>query len=191
MEQPSGERVQAQRHQPWVTGTVVVGTVDRDQTEGEIEAMDNVYEQVNYRYAYAVSLFTGAKEILKDRANSEAPYVISAYLLIGFSIENAFASFLIAVHHRPPGDYKSHKLEKAMEACGKYGLAFDDETVSFIKKIGPYHSAFVFRYPERLTLITLDAPRGIWLTFRLICDVETSLKMRGINPVAAIETPML
>lgn len=151
--------------------------------------MDGVGRQACHRYGYALSLFTGAAEILKDKANSAVPYVGSAYLLIGFSIENALASFLIAAHHPAQGDYKSHKLEVAMRACGRYGLAFSEETVDFVKKIDPYHRDFVFRYPEKMTSVTLDARRGVVLTYYLIRDVEIGLKMRGINPVVDVEKP--
>jgi hypothetical protein len=107
-------------------------------------------EQVTYRFGYAVGLHLGAERACDFGKAQIFIYGMPTFLLLGFSLENAFAAFLMACEHSKPGDYKSHDLLKAMIACKKYDLIFAREEQAFVEKFTPFHKDFAFRYPEKL-----------------------------------------
>jgi hypothetical protein len=149
----------------------------------------SIADKALYRFGYAISMFVGAERILRDGLEPRAPYVMPAYLLIGFALENAFASYLIAKKHPRPGVYQSHRLASAMAACATHCLVFSNEATEFVKKLDPWHRDFVFRYPEKMENVTLNIKQGLVLTYSIIRDVEIGLKMAGINPTIAVEKP--
>jgi len=149
-------------------------------------------EQVIYRFAYAVALFHGAESTCKLGEADPAIYAWPTFLLLGFSLENAFASFLIACEHKNYRDYKSgHDLDAALSACRQYDLVLSPDNNSFVNRLAPYHRDFIFRYPEKAQsefadlndfLSSLRAARSI------IEDIELMLKIRGFDLDATAKT---
>ena len=108
--------------------------------------------------------------------------------MLGFSLENAFAAFLMACEHSKPGDYKSHDLLKAMIACKKYDLIFAKEDQAFVEKLTPFHKDFAFRYPEKFEQGDLgDLRSALQKTNNIIRDVGIGLKIKGYNPAEISE----
>ena len=56
----------------------------------------------------------------------------------GFTLENPFASFLIACEHEAYNDYKKNDLDKALKASRQYGLVLAPENVEFVTLLAPY-----------------------------------------------------
>jgi hypothetical protein len=125
------------------------------------------------RFGYAVSLHRGAERI----AQNSDPVSIAAlpvFLLLGFALENAFASFLIAKNHGNPADYKSHDLKKAMDASQKYGLVLSKEASQFVEDQTPMQKNFAFRYPEKLEEVSLPEVKEAYRLVRsIMMDVDT------------------
>jgi hypothetical protein len=107
-------------------------------------------EQVTHRFGYAVGLHLGAEQACNFGKAQISVYGMPTFLLLGFSLENAFAAFLMACDHSKPGDYKSDDLLKAMIARKKYDLVFAKEDFTFVENLTPFHQDFAFRYPEKL-----------------------------------------
>jgi hypothetical protein len=146
-------------------------------------------EQVTHRFGYAVGLHTGAERASDFGKAQIFIYGMPTFLLLGFSLENAFAAFLMACEHDKPGDYKSHDLLKAMNACEKYDLVFSKEDRAFVEKLTPFHKDFAFRYPEKLEQGDLGGLRSALKSTRnVINDVDTGLRIKGYNPAAIAET---
>jgi hypothetical protein len=55
----------------------------------------SIAEQTLFRFSYAVGLLRGSERI-RDSKDPMSIVGLSAYLLIGFAIENALAAYLIA-----------------------------------------------------------------------------------------------
>jgi hypothetical protein len=72
-------------------------------------------EQIAHRFGYACSLLRGAESVA-EKNDPVAVAGLPVFLLLGYTIENALASFLIANSHSNQGDYKNHDLERAMKA---------------------------------------------------------------------------
>lgn len=106
-------------------------------------------EQLAYRFAYAISLLRGAERI-SEKDDPAAIAALPVFLLLGFALENVFASFLIANNHRNHADYKTHDLELAMKASKNYQLVLSAEASDFIEKQASLQKNFVFRYPEKM-----------------------------------------
>ena len=141
----------------------------------------SIAQQTLFRFSYAVGLLRGSERI-RDSKDPMSIAGLSAYLLIGFAIENALAAYLIAHQHPRPGDYKIHDLARAMGACTKTGLVFRPETIKFIEFLSPLQKDFVFRYPEKLEEIkppTIE--EACRLTKGILRDVDVVLKMKGFS----------
>jgi hypothetical protein len=67
-------------------------------------------DQVTHRFAYAAGLYLGAEQTCNFGNARIATYGMPTFLLLGFSLENAFAAFLMASDHKYPADDKSHDL---------------------------------------------------------------------------------
>ena len=147
-----------------------------------------IVEQALFRLAYSVGLHRGAEKI-RDSTDSIALVGFSAYLLIGFAIENGLASFLIAHNHPTPGDYKSHDLNRALKPCASYGLVFGPEVVKFISLLTPMQKDFVFRYPENLDQISLPSVADACkITKEILRDIRTVFLMKGFDVGKAVES---
>ena len=145
-------------------------------------------EQVTHRFAYAAGLYLGAEQACNFGKARISSYGMPTFLLLGFSLENAFAAFLMASEHKKPGDYKGHDLLKAMIACKQYGLVFDKEDVVFVEKFTPLQKDFAFRYPEKMKEADLgDFRSALRRTKNIIRDVEVGLKIKGYNPAQIAE----
>jgi hypothetical protein len=138
-------------------------------------------EQLAHRFAYAISLLRGAERI----SEKEDPVDIAAlpvFLLLGFVLENVFASFLIANKHKNHADYKTHDLALAMKAAKKYNLVLSAEASDFIEKQTPLQKSFVFRYPERMEGASLPPVKeACKLVHGILRDVDTVLRIQGIK----------
>jgi hypothetical protein len=150
-------------------------------TNQKSNQMRTTNEQLAFRFAYATSLLRGAEKI----ATANDPKSIAAlptFLLLGFSLENAFASYLIANEYSNPGDYKSHDLIRAMEACRKTGLILSKQAKAFVEWQTPMQKDFAFRYPEKLDEISIpDLKDACKLTREILIDVDTVLRTKGVN----------
>ena len=147
-------------------------------------------EQVTHRFGYAVGLHLGAERACNFGKAQIFIYGMPTFLLLGFSLENAFAAFLMACEHGKPGDYKSHDLLKAMIACKKYDLIFGKEDQAFVEQLTPFHKDFAFRYPEKLEQGDLgDLVSALQKTKNIIRDVEVGLRIKGYNPAEISENP--
>lgn len=137
-------------------------------------------EQLAHRFGYACSLFRGAQSV----AEKDDPVAIAAlpvFLLLGFTLENAFASFLIANKHSNHTDYKTHDLAKAMKACKKYNLVLSADAAEFIEQQTPLQKDFVFRYPEKMEGADLPPIKEACKLVRdILIDILTVLGMKGI-----------
>jgi hypothetical protein len=137
-------------------------------------------EQLAHRFAYAISLLRGA-ETISEKDEPAAIAALPVFLLLGFALENAFASFLIANKHDNQADYKSHDLERAMKASKKYDLVLSAEASDFIEKQTPLQKNFVFRYPEKMEGRSLPAVKDACKLVRsTLIDIDTVLRMKGI-----------
>lgn len=56
-------------------------------------------EQVTHRFAYAAGLYFGAEQACNFGKARISTYGMPTFLLLGFSLENAFAAFLMACEH--------------------------------------------------------------------------------------------
>lgn len=138
-------------------------------------------QQIAYRFAYAVSLRHGAERIA-ERGDPTSVAALPTFLLLGFALENAFASYLIANNHTEPADYKSHDLLRAMNACKKYGLVLSKEATTFVTDQAPMNKSFSFRYPEKLDEVQLPNVKDSCKTVKeIMSDIDVVLKMKGIN----------
>jgi len=145
-------------------------------------------EQVTHRFAYAAGLYFGAEQTCRFGKAAISSYGMPTFLLLGFSLENAFAAFLMACEHGNPGDYKSHDLQRAMLACKAYGLVFGKDDVAFVEKFTPLQKNFAFRYPEKMEGADLgDFTSTLRKTKNIIRDVEVGLKIKGYNPARIAE----
>ncbi|MCK1661267.1 hypothetical protein [Bradyrhizobium sp. 151] len=146
-------------------------------------------EQVLHRFSYAVGLFHGAENTCRFGDARIATYGIPTFLLLGFSLENAFASYLMACEHKNYGDYKKgHDLLAALKACRLYGLFFAPVDVQLVEKLTPHHKNFVFRYPEKMERVDLGPFRPVLRSSKnIIRDVEVGLKIRGFDPRAIVD----
>jgi hypothetical protein len=100
--------------------------------------------------------------------------MLPVFLLLGFALENAFASFLIAKNHGNPADYKGHDLKRAMEASQKHGLALSKEASQFVEDQTPMQKNFAFRYPEKLEEVSLPEVKEAYRLVRsIMMDVDT------------------
>jgi hypothetical protein len=163
-------------------------TPGRDRAEGEEDVSRSLAEQVTYCFGYAVGLHLGAERACDFGKAEINIYGMPTFLLLGFSLENAFAAFLMACEHDKPGDYKSHDLLKAMIACKKYDLIFAKGDRAFVEKLTPFQKDFAFRYPEKLEQGDLgDLTSALQKTKNIIRDVEVGLKIKGYNPAAIAE----
>jgi hypothetical protein len=138
-------------------------------------------EQLAHRFAYAISLLRGAERI-SEKNDPAAIAALPVFLLVGFALENAFASFLIANNHGNPADYKNHDLERAMTASKKYHLVLSAEASEFIKQQAPLQKNFAFRYPEKMEGASLPPVKeACKLTRDILADVDTVLRILGIK----------
>jgi hypothetical protein len=145
-------------------------------------------EQVTHRFGYAVGLHLGAEQACSFGKAQIAVYGTPTFLLLGFSLENAFAAFLLACEHNKPGDYKTHDLLKAMNACKKYEMIFAKEDQVFVETLSPFHKDFAFRYPEKLEQGDLgDLSNALQRTKNIIRDVDVGLKIKGYNSAEIAE----
>lgn len=135
-------------------------------------------EQVVHRFAYAVGLYQGAENACQFGKARIATYGIPTFLLLGFSLENAFAAYLMACEHTNYSDYKKgHDLFAALEACRPYGLIFARADVQFVEKLTPHHKNFVFRYPEKMETVDLGPFRPALANVKsIVRDVKLALK---------------
>jgi hypothetical protein len=139
-------------------------------------------EQAAYRFGYAINLCMGAEEACDFGKAPIAGYGLPTFLLLGFSLENAFAAYLIACEHSNPGDYKTHDLLKAMIVCKKYDLPFAKEDQAFVEKLTPFHKNFAFRYPEKFEKGDLgDLKSALRATKNIIRDVKVGLEIKGYS----------
>ena len=107
---------------------------------------------------------------------------IPTFLLVGFALENAFASYLIACEHPTHSDIKKRDLEKAMKACGRYGLIFSNADADFVVKLTPMRKDFVFRYPEKMERVDLGEMKvAIRAAKSILRDVDVGLKIKGFD----------
>jgi hypothetical protein len=144
--------------------------------------MRPISTQAVFRFSYAVSLHVGAVRACDDGKAAISQVGIPTFLLIGFSLENAFAAYLIACEHAQHGDYKKHDLERAMNACAGYGLVLSKPDAQFVKNLNPMHRDFVFRYPERMDRVDLgELKAAIRTTKNILRDVDVGLKIRGFD----------
>jgi hypothetical protein len=138
-------------------------------------------EQLAHRFAYAISLLRGAERI-SEKDDPVAIAALPVFLLLGFALENAFASFLIANKHGSHADYKTHDLQRAMKASKKYDLVLSAEASEFIDKQTPLQKNFVFRYPEKMEGASLPPVKeACKLVGGILKDINTVLRMKGIN----------
>lgn len=141
----------------------------------------SVPEQLAFRFAYAVSLHRGAERIA-EKSDAVSIAALPVFLLLGFALENAFASFLIAKDHDNPGDYKSHDLKRAMDAAKKHGLVLSKEASQFVEEQTPMQKTFAFRYPEKMEEISLpDVKEACKLVRVIMLDIDTVLRMNGVK----------
>lgn len=139
-------------------------------------------EQVSHRFGYAVTLYSGARKTCADGKAEIVAYGVPTFLLVGFSLENAFAAFLMASEHGRPGDYKSHDLVRALDQCRHYGLVLSKADEAFVRKITPFHKDFVFRYPEKMDRVNLGTFDAVLrATKGILRDVNICLKFRGFD----------
>jgi hypothetical protein len=138
--------------------------------------------QVIYRFSYALNLHQGAKKTCNNGDARIEQTGLPTFLLIGFSLENAFAAYLIACEHQPHADYKKHDILKAMAACARYGLVFSKRDQAFIAALNPHHKDFIFRYPEKMDRIDIGSMRdALAVTQNILRDVDVGLKIKGFN----------
>jgi hypothetical protein len=144
---------------------------------------------VVHRFGYAVSLYESAEQACQFGKANLAIYGPPTFLLLGFSLENAFAAYLIACKHERPGDYKSHDLLKALLVCKPHGLVFAKADVEFVKKLTPLHMDFAFRYPEKMIKADVgDLSPSLATVKSIIRDVEVGLRIKGIDPRSIAES---
>jgi hypothetical protein len=137
--------------------------------------------QLAHRFGYALSLLRGAESI-SEKDDPVAIAALPVFLLLGFSLENALASFLIANNHDNHADYKTHDLERAMKASKKYNLVLSAEASDFIEKQTPLQKNFVFRYPEKMEGASLPPVNEACKLVRdILKDIDTVLRMQGID----------
>ena len=138
-------------------------------------------EQLAYRFAYAFSLLHGAESV-SEKNDPVAVAALPVFLLLGFALENAFASLLIANDHSNQADYKSHDLERAMKASKQYDLVLSPEASEFIEKQTPLQKNFVFRYPEKMEEASLPPVKeACKLVHEILRDIDTVLRTKGID----------
>jgi hypothetical protein len=138
-------------------------------------------EKLAHRFAYAFSLLHGAESV-SEKENPVAIAALPVFLLLGFALENAFASFLIANKHSNHADYKNHNLERAMKAAKKYDLILNTEASDFIKEQAPLQMNFVFRYPEKMEGADLPPVKEACKMVRdILKDIDTVLRTKGID----------
>jgi hypothetical protein len=138
-------------------------------------------EQLAHRFAYAFSLLRGAESI-SEKDDPVAIAALPVFLLLGFALENAFASFLIANNHSNHTDYKTHDLERAMKASKKYNLVLSKEASDFIETQTPLQKNFVFRYPEKMEGESLPPIKEACKLVRdILKDIDTVLRIQGID----------
>ena len=138
-------------------------------------------EQLAHRFAYAFSLLRGA-ETISEKDDHFAMAALPVFLLLGFALENAFASFLIANNHGNHADYKNHDLERAMKASKNYGLILSADASDFIEEQTLLQKNFVFRYPEKMEGASLPPEKeACKLARAILTDIDTVLRMKGIN----------
>jgi len=144
--------------------------------------MRPISTQAVFRFSHAVSLYVGALKACEDGKAAISQVGIPTFLLIGFSLENAFAAYLIASEHPTQNDFKKHDLEKAMKACSRYGLIFSKADSEFVIKLNPMHKDFVFRYPEKMDRVDLgEMKAAIRTTKSILADVDLGLKIKGFD----------
>jgi hypothetical protein len=89
---------------------------------------------------------------------------------------------LIANKHVNHADYKTHDLERAMNASKKYNLVLSAEASDFVEKQTPLRKNFVFRYPEKMEGESLPPIKEACKLARdILKDINTVLRMKGIN----------
>jgi hypothetical protein len=138
-------------------------------------------EQLAHRFGYAISLLRGAERI-SEKDDPVAIAALPVFVLLGFALENAFASFLIANEHNSQADYKTHDLARAMKASKRHDLVLSVEASDFIEKQTPLQKNFVFRYPEKMEGVDLPPVKDACkLVHGILRDVDTVMRMKGIN----------
>jgi hypothetical protein len=138
-------------------------------------------EQLAHRFAYAISLLRGAERIA-EKGDPVDIAALPVFLLLGFALENAFASFLIANDHKNHADYKTHDLALAMKAAKTYNLVLSAQASEFIEKQAPLQKSFVFRYPEKMEGASLPPVKDACKLVRsILTDVDTVLRIHGIK----------
>jgi hypothetical protein len=138
-------------------------------------------EQLAHRFAYAFSLLRGA-ETISEKGDHFAMAALPVFLLLGFALENAFASLLIASNHSNHADYKNHDLKRAMTASKKYGLILSVEASGFVEEQTLLQKKFVFRYPEKMEGASLPPEKKACKLVRaILTDIDTVLRMKGVN----------
>jgi hypothetical protein len=146
----------------------------------------SILEQATYRFSYAVAMFASAEKVADGGKADPLRFAFPTYLLLGYALENGFAAFLIGCGHAPVGDYKTHDLLRARNACAKHGLVFSREENKFIESIASGHANFIYRYPEKMDVAIVNLENALRQTWAVLKDVELCLKATGMDVVAKV-----